>query len=329
LGYLYALLASLLFGLNGSTTKVIVEAGISPAQLTFFRVSVIAILAGIALAATNRAAFRITGRELAIMALLGVAGVALIQWFYAVAISLLPVGIALMLEFSGVLVIALVARFIFKERVKPRIWGAIAAVLVGMAVVAQIWASPLAGLGVLAGILAALCLAIYFLVGERQVASTSPLAVCFWSMLFASGFWLIFSAWWQVEPSLLAAPTALGGSFGELDLPLWALLLWNGIAGSFVPYLLSYMALSRLTATAAGIVSASEVIFAFVFAYLWLGEVLDSVQMLGAALVLAGIVIAQTARANKVVDLNLTSQDLAMPPRPTDTSAIPTVSGRP
>jgi drug/metabolite transporter (DMT)-like permease len=309
-GYLLALLASLLFGLNGSTTKVVVEAGISPAQLTFFRVTVIAILAGITLLVVNRAAFRIPGRQVVIMAVLGVAGVALIQWFYAVAISLLPVGIALMLEYSGVLVIALVARFIFKERVKPRIWGAIAAVLVGMAIVAQIWSSPLDELGVLAGILAALCLAVYFLVGERQVASTSALAVSFWSMLFASIFWLIFSAWWQIDPSLLIEDAALGGQLESVSLPLWVILLWNGIAGSFAPYLLSYMALSRLSATAAGIVSASEVIFAFAFAYLWLGETLTGVQVLGAALVLAGIVTAQTARANKAVDLILTSPDL-------------------
>ncbi len=316
MGYLYALLASLLFGLNGSTTKVIVEAGLSPAQLTFFRVTTIAVLAGILLFLTNRRAFRIGRRQVAVMALLGVAGVALIQWFYAVAISLLPVGIALMLEYSGVLLVALFARFVLKERVKPRIWLAIGGVLVGMAVVAQIWASTLSPLGVLAGVAAAICLAVYFLVGERQVASSSPLVVSFWSMLFASGFWLVFSAWWQVEPQTLAQQVPLHGNLGALAVPLWLLVLWNGVVGSFAPYLLSYMALGRLTATAAGIVSASEVLFAFGFAFLWLGESLDAVQVAGVVLVLGGIVVAQTARVNKVVDLDLASQDLALGTEP-------------
>lgn len=312
MGYLYALLASLLFGLNGSTTKVIVDAGLSPAQLTFFRVTVVALLAGGLLLVTNRRAFRISLRQLAVMAVLGVAGVALIQWFYAVAISLLPVGIALMLEYTGVLIVALVARFVFKERVKSRIWLAIGCVLIGMAVVAQIWASTLSELGVLAGILAAICLAVYFLVGERQVAATSPLAVSFWSMLFASAFWLVFSAWWQVEPQTLVQDVALNGNLGAVSLPLWLLTLWNGVFGSFAPYLFSYMALGRLTATAAGIVSASEVIFAFAFAFLWLGESLDGLQMAGVVLVLAGIVVAQTARPNRVVDLDLASQDMVL-----------------
>ena len=311
MGYLYALLASLLFGLNGSTTKLIVESGITPAQLTFARVCTITVLAGAILLVTDRRAFRISGRQLLVMAVLGIAGVALIQWFYALAISLLPVGIALMFEYSGILLVAVIARFLFKERVKPRIWGAIAAVLVGMAVVAQVWASTLNGLGVLFGILAAICLAVYFLIGERQATSTSPLAASFWSMLFASAFWLVFSSWWEIDPASLTEQIPLGGSLEAYAAPLWSVLLWNGVFGSFAPYLLSFMALARLTATAAGIVSASEVIFAFAFAFLWLGESLDAVQIVGAALVLIGIVVAQTARTNKVVDLDLASQHLA------------------
>jgi drug/metabolite transporter (DMT)-like permease len=312
LGYVYALVASLLFGLNGSTTKVIVEAGLTPAQLTFARVTMIAMLAGIALLLTNRSAFKVERRQLAALAVLGVAGVALVQWFYAVAISLLPVGIALMLEYSGVLLVALAARFIFKERVKARIWVAIGAVLIGMAVVAQVWASPLSALGVAAGLLAAVCIAVYFLVGERQVAAASPLAVSFWSMLFASAFWLIFSGWWLIDPALLSAPATLGGNLDSVAVPLWGVVLWNGVVGSFLPYLLSYLALARLSATAAGIVSASEVLFAFGFAFLWLGETLDGVQLVGVLLVLAGIVVAQTARAGKPIDLDLARRDVAV-----------------
>nr|WP_281369862.1 DMT family transporter [Leifsonia psychrotolerans] len=178
-----------------------------------------------------------------------------------------------------------------------------------MALVAQIWASPLSGLGVIVGLLAAVCLAVYFLVGERQVASTSPLAVLFWSMLFASAFWFFFSAWWQFDPMLLVSRTSLGGSLESVSLPLWLLLLWNGLIGSFMPYLLSYLALATLSATGAGIVSTSEVIFAFAFAYLWLSESLDVIQMLGVLIVLTGIVLAQTARAGQTLDLDLARRD--------------------
>jgi drug/metabolite transporter (DMT)-like permease len=56
-------------------------------------------------------------------------------------------------------------------------------------------------------------------------------------------------------------------------------------------------------------VATAEVIFAFLFAWLWLGEGLDGVQIVGAVIVLVGIVLAQTARVNKVVDADLALAD--------------------
>jgi drug/metabolite transporter (DMT)-like permease len=82
-------------------------------------------------------------------------------------------------------------------------------------------------------------------------------------------------------------------------------LAWNIVMGSFAPFLLSLAALRHLPATAAGIVASSEVVFAFAVAWIWLGEVLDPIQIAGAAIVLAGIIIAQTARAGKVIDADL------------------------
>lgn len=311
MGYLYALAAALLFGMNGSVTKVIVEAGITPAQLTFWRVASVTVIAGAILLVTNRAAFRITGRQLAVMAALGIFGVALLQWTYAVAVSLLPVGIALLLEYLAVLAVAVIARVVFKERVKPRIWAAIGLVLGGLAIVAQIGQSTLNVVGVLFALAAAATLTVYFVVGERQVGATSPLAVGFWSMGFAALFWGVFSGWWQVDPALLNSTVSLGGNLSDVWVPLALPLLWNAVLGSFAPFLLSLLALKHLTATAAGITASSEVLFAFGVAWLWLGETLTAVQLLGVALVTVGIVLAQTARAGKVLDADLATGTLA------------------
>ena len=77
MGYVYSLIAALLFGANGSVTKVIVDAGLTPAQLTFFRVLTSAVLAGLILLLTDRRAFRVSPRQLVDFAVLGVVGVAL------------------------------------------------------------------------------------------------------------------------------------------------------------------------------------------------------------------------------------------------------------
>lgn len=306
MGYVYALLAAVLFGANGSVTKATMEAGLTPAQVTEFRLVGTAIIAGLVLLVLDRRAFRLPRQQWPIMIVLGVVGVALLQATYAAAVQILPVGIALLLEYTAVLMVALVAYFIFREPVKARLWVAIALVLVGLAVVAQIWASTLDALGVVLALAAAVCLAVYFLVGERQVARTSPLAVSFWTMTIAAIFWSFVSGWWELSPSVLVTPVDLGGQHGELLVPMAVPLAWNVVMGSFAPFLLSLAALRHLPATAAGIVASSEVVFAFAVAWVWLGERLDLVQIIGAAIVLAGIILAQTARASKtVVDADL------------------------
>ena len=305
MGYLYALAAALLFGANGSVSKVVLEAGISPTQLTQFRVVGTAVIAGVILLVIDRGAFRLTRRQFGVMAVLGLAGVAVLQASYAVAIQLLPVGIALLFEYLAVLLVAVIAFFFLKEKVKARLWIAIAFVLVGLAVVAQVWASTLDPLGVVMALVAAASLTLYFIVGERQVGATSPLAVAFWTTSFASVFWAFLSGWWMLEPASLGRSVSLSGNLAALELPLWAPLAWCVVMGSFAPFLLSFLALKHLSATAAGVVASSEVIFAFLVAWLWLGEGLNAVQLIGAAVVLAGIILAQTAREGKVVDADL------------------------
>jgi drug/metabolite transporter (DMT)-like permease len=304
-GYLYALLAALLFGANGSVTKVLLDGGLSATQLTQFRVLGTAVIAGLLLLFLDRSAFRLGRRQLIVMAVLGVFGVAVLQASYAAAIARLPVGIALLLEYLAVLLVAVIAFFFFSETVRARLWVAIACVLIGLALVAQVWASELDPIGVGLALVAALSLTVYFLVGERQVQATSPLTVAFWTMTFAALFWAFLSGWWTLQPGDFAQVSSLGGALAGISVPLWVPLAWNVVMGSFAPFLLSFLALRHLSATAAGVVAASEVLFAFLVAWLWLGESLGTVQLIGAGAVLTGIVLAQTSRAGRVVDADL------------------------
>ncbi len=296
MGYGCALMAALLFGANGSVAKVVLGAGITPAQLTLFRSLSAALVGGAVLLATDRRALRVSRRELLSLAVLGIVGVALMQWLYAVAIGKLPVGIALLIEYTAVLMVAVVGRVFFAEQVKPRLWLAIGCVLVGLAVVAQIWSTDLAPVGLAVAGLAAVALAVYLMLGERLVTRTSPLASAFWSMLFAALFWTAFSGWWHIDPATLTQRVSLGGHLSGTVLPVWALLSYVMALGSFVPFLLSFVAIGRLRATPAGIVSTTEVVFGFAVAWLWLGEALDTAQVIGAFIVIAGVVVAQTAR---------------------------------
>ncbi len=316
MGYFYALLAAFLFGANGSVSKVIIEAGFSAIQLTQMRVLGAAVISGIVLLALDRRSFRLPPRQWPVIIILGVVGVGLLQATYAFAIALLPVGIALLLEYLAVLMVAVVAFFFFKEKVHIRLWAAIALVIVGLIVVAEIWASTLNPVGVLWGLAAAISLATYFLVGERQLKTISPLALSFWTMSMATLFWAPFSRWWTFTSETFTTVTSLGGSLEGFSVPVWLLIVWNVTLGSFAPFLLSLSALKRLSATAAGIVATSEIIFAFITAWLWLQEALSTWQVIGASVVFGGIVIAQTARSSDVVvqaDLALETGPIILP----------------
>jgi len=278
---------------------VVIGAGITPPQLTFLRGLSTALIAGAILALTARAQFRISRRDALGLAALGIGGLAMIQWLYAVAISLLPVGVALLIQYTAVIMVALAAWLLFKERVHVRLWWAIGAVLVGLAVVAQVWDNQLNGLGTLAAFAAAIAYAFYFLAGERGVARRPAMAVAFWASLFATAFWAVFSGWWNIEATALLADVSLTGALDDVVVPLWVPLLWVITLGAFAPFVLSFAALRHLSATAVGILASSEVLFAFLVAWLWLGETLVAIQIAGAAVVLGGILLAQTAREKR------------------------------
>lgn len=305
MGYVYGLLAAALFGVGGSMAKVVMQSGLSPTQLTLFRVLGLCACAGLALLFVDRRGFRISWRQLGVMALLGLVGVALLQSTYAFAISLLPVGIALLIEYLAVPLVALVSFLFLKEQVRPRLWLGIGFVVAGMAVVSEIWASRLDGTGVLWALAAAACLTTYFIIGERQVTATSPLAVAFWSGGFAAIFWTVFSGWWQVDPAVYTTAVSLRGALAGVVLPMWMPLVWVVVAGSFLPFLFSFAAIGRLKATIAGVIGSSEVIFTFAVAWLWLGEGLSAAQLAGVLIVLVGIVLAQTARPKRALDADL------------------------
>ncbi len=79
---------------------------------------------------------------------------------------------------------------------------------------------------------------------------------------------------------------------------------------------LSLAAIKKLSATAAGIAATSEIVFAFIVAWLWLQENLDATQIVGAGVVLGGIILAQTARRSQVpiqADLALETGPIVLP----------------
>jgi drug/metabolite transporter (DMT)-like permease len=299
LGVIFALAGVLLFGLNASTSKVVMSSGITPEEIVIFRSFATALGAGIALLLTNRKAFRVKRHEWKGLILFGIFGVALMQWSYSNAVKNLPIGIALLIEYTAIVIVPLVSLWLFKEKVKPRLWFAIVMVLGGLVVVSRIWDGGLNPIGLMFAVMAAVFLSFYFLMGEHTLKKRDAMSTLFYSMTISAVFWLIVSPWWNFEPSTLMQEVSLTGNLSQLELPLWMLMVWVGIFGSFLPMLFSYLALVHLSATSVGVISTGETVTAFFFAWAWLNEKIDGVQALGGILVVAGIVLAQTSRVKQ------------------------------
>ncbi len=270
--------------------------GISPEEIVIFRSLATALGAGIALLITNTKAFKVQKHEWRGLILFGIFGVALMQWSYSNAVKNLPIGIALLIEYTAIVIVPLVSLWLFKEKVLPRLWFAIVMVLGGLVVVSRIWDGGLNPIGITFAVMAALFLSFYFLMGEHTLKKRDTLSTLFYAMSISALFWLIVTPWWNFKPEILVGEVSLTGNFEQVELPLWALLAWIGVFGSFLPMLFSFLALTHLSATSVGVISTGETVTAFLFAWVWLNEMIDGLQALGGVMVIAGIVLAQTSR---------------------------------
>jgi drug/metabolite transporter (DMT)-like permease len=177
LGYAMVAIAATLFAVNGTVSKVVLGSGISSGQLTEIRCA--GALVGFALiaAATRPQSLRLRHWELPLVAGLGVA-LALVQWSYFFAIHRLDIGIALLIQYVAPILVALWARFVFHERVRQRIWIALALSLSGLTLIVEIWhGGELSGPGVAACILAAVTYAAYVLIAEQGVRRRDPISL--------------------------------------------------------------------------------------------------------------------------------------------------------
>ena len=296
LGVALALAAALLFGLNASTTKVIIQSGMTAEQVVFIRSMFSAVIALIWALLANRSALRIERRMIPRLLLLGVVGVGGLQWTYSLAVVMLPVGIALLIEYTAVLWVPLILMLFFNESIKRQIWLGAALVLGGLAIVGQVWDSSLDPVGVFWAFAAAGSLTVYFILGQRVQLTLPTNVTMFYGMSISAVLFFFASDWGSFDFGRLAESQNLMGNLSGYDLPLWVALIWLGIFGSFLPMAFSYLALRHLSATIVGIIATSETVLAFFFALLWLNEVITMVQALGGIVVVIGILIAQTAR---------------------------------
>jgi drug/metabolite transporter (DMT)-like permease len=289
--------AATLWAINGVVSKVILASGLSSLRLTEVRTTGALVGLVLVLCLTAPARLRVRRRELPFLAVFGVCGLAFVQWFYFLAIHRLAIGIALLIQYLAPLLVALYARYAFHEPVRRRIWLALALALVGLALIVDVrHGGALSAAGIAFAVGAALAYAAYILLSEHGVGNRDAVSLLAWGFAVAALFWAIVAPWWTFPAGRVTDHVSLLGHLGGSHLPVWALMAWMIVPGTIVPFFLLVSALRHLPATRVGIIAMLEPVVATVVAWAWLDESLDAVQLTGAAVVLAAIALAQTAR---------------------------------
>jgi drug/metabolite transporter (DMT)-like permease len=291
-GTVLIVLASVCFGSSGPLVKPTMDAGLSPQQVASFRIALAAVLLLAFTGITRPRALRLRRADLPLLLGYGLVGVAAVQLLYFAAVSRIPIGVAMLLEFMAPVLVALWVRFVRRVILPARMWVGTALALGGLVMVAEVWHGlRLDALGLLFGIGAALCAAAYFLTGEHAVAAIAPLGLVTWGMVIGAVVTAVLAPPWSLPGDILASDA----DFGAWRVPVWALLVTCAVVSTAMAYVLSISSMRFLPSNVVSVIALCEPIVALVLAWLFVGQALTPVQIVGAVVLLTGATVVQLA----------------------------------
>lgn len=290
--------AAMLFAFGGVAAKVLRSADMDAFRLTQIRTTGAALILITFAVLKGKSQLYARKDELKDLIIFGTVGVAAVTSFYFFALKYLYVSVALIIEFTASIWIVLYLRFVKKKQISPLMWWGILCAFSGLTLLSQIWTgTSLHPLGVAVAFADAFALAIYFLFADRLSQTRSSLSLMSWGIGVAAIFWALVLPWWNFPFEYLTNTYSLEGNLSNYSAPGWALILWIIIIGTVIPYLLTVTGIRELSASTGSVIGMIEPIFAGVIAWWLLSEAFNSIQLLGCAIVLLGIYLADKARA--------------------------------
>ena len=281
-GYLMIIAASILFGFNGTLSRLLFDDGISPITLVELRM----LIGGVCLLAVlligRRKELKVQRRSIGWMFAFGLS-LAFVTFTYFMAISRLPIAVALVIEFSASAWMVLGETIWFRRLPSSFVLVALALTFGGIFLLTGVWRLSFNGLdsiGLFFAMLSIVTYIAYLLLGRQVGRDIPPLTTTSFGALIAGAFWLAVQPPWYI-PANTWTPDHL------------FLIFLVGTIGMAIPFSLVLGSLRRIDATRVGIVSMLELVAAGAIAYFWLGQHLDGWQIGGCLFVMLGVMILQ------------------------------------
>ncbi|SNT52254.1 Threonine/homoserine efflux transporter RhtA [Streptosporangium subroseum] len=284
------------FAFSGPMAKYLGAAGLAPLESVWVRMAGAGLLLVGVLAFVKPRALRIPRSRLLFFAAYAVIAVAGVQALFFAAITRLPVGVTLLIEYTSPVLVVLWVRFVRRVRLpRAAFIGAVVAVI-GLGIVVEIWSGlSLDPVGLLLALCAALCCAGYFLLSDGFGDDVDPLGLIGWGLLGSALVLLPISQPWNIPWEAFTRTVAPEGGY---LLPALAAVIWMIVIATVAAYILGVTAVRRLSAAIGSTVASVEVVAGAVIAWVLVGEALGPFQIVGGLIVLFGAYLAQRATAS-------------------------------
>ncbi|MFG3006877.1 EamA family transporter [Streptomyces calvus] len=290
-----ALLSAIAFGGSGVAAKPLIEAGLNPLHVVWLRVAGAALVM-LPLAVRHRDLLRRRPGLLAGFGLLAVAGV---QACYFAAISRIPVGVALLVEYLAPALVLGWVRFVQRRPVTRAAAVGVVLAVGGLACVVEVWSGlGFDALGLLLALGAACCQVGYFVLSDHGGdgdEAADPLGVIAYGLLVGAAVLTVVARPWTMDWSVLTGTARMDGT----PVAAFVLLAWIVLVATVAAYVTGVVSVRRLSPQVAGVVACLEAVIATVLAWVLLGEHLSAPQIVGGAVVLTGAFIAQSSAPAK------------------------------
>jgi drug/metabolite transporter (DMT)-like permease len=291
-GYLICLSGTVLWSTTGVLIRYLTETfQLPPLVLSFWRDLSASLAVFLALSLLARVAFRQVKVNLSFFLVYGLV-LAVFNSLWTTSVDLNGAAVATVLAYGSTAFTALLGRLIFKESLGIVKASAVVLSLAGCALVSgaldpAAWQGNPLGIGV--GLISGLLFAVYSLMGKASSnRGVNPWAALMASFGFAAGFLLIFN----LGEALIRGNAALPRLFWLNDSALgWGVLIFLGIGPTIGGFGLYMLSLTTLPASVANLIATLEPAMTAGLAYLFLGEKMSSIQLLGGGLILAGVVL--------------------------------------
>jgi drug/metabolite transporter (DMT)-like permease len=284
-GYLLVVCSAFLFAAGGNAVKALFRLGYSPLVLAQLRIWWAFAWLLSALLVFRPTLLRVSRRELPGLAIFGGVGLAGVQLSYYLTTARINIAVALLVQYLGLVAVTAFERYQRRQAVPVRVWGALAMVLLGAFFAVGAYQPSLFRVnlpGVMLGLVSAGFFAFYIL-----RASTLARRLNAWTVLlygFGAGS-LLWAGFDVVTRTTLPS-----------DWRIWVVMGLLGLVGTLIAHGLFVVALRAIRPSSAGIVATAEPVFAGLIAFLLFGDRLQPLQVLGAAVIIAGIITVQTGR---------------------------------